>query len=447
MTTETNPEAGPGVKTEVTEVGPCRLEIKIEIPPADVAAKLEDKFRNLGNNIAMPGFRKGKVPRKMLEKRYGKEVADEAKADLMREAYEKAVKDRNLAILGEPEVDPDKVTMNPEQPLAFQIQVEVRPLIKLGEYKGLAAKKRVVPLTDVDVDAGLMEIRQRQAELVPVEGGQAEKGDVAICDEEFLVAGEPPIKHENVEIVLDGESLTVLEQRQSALAASLIGASVGQFREADIDVPPTFREAQYAGKKGKFRITIQDLKRSRLPEANDEWAKSLDFENLAHMRDEVKKRLAAVREEAAVEAMQDELVDQLLAAHEFPLPEGMLAKMQREILSRKHMELEMAGMPHDKVHALMEQMGDMAKEAVTRMLKSQLILDEIAKRERVFVTQPEIEARIEEIARRNKKWPHEVKEHFESHGMMPSLRAEMRERKVRRLLLAQAKVTDSAPQA
>lgn len=435
--------AVPGIKSDVSEIGPCKLSIKIEIPQAEVAAKLEDKYKTLGTAVAIPGFRKGKVPRKLLEKRFGKDLTAEAKGDLMRDSFESVVKEKGLVILGDPEVDADAVAFDPEKPLAFEVKVEVRPKITLGTYKGLEAKRAVAAVADADVDKGIQDIRERQTELVPQEGGKVEKNDVIICDEEFLIEGEEPVKHENVEIVADGEHLTVFEQPRQELAASLIGAQAGESREEDVVVPADFAQEKLRGKRGTVRLKIQEIKRPRLPEATDEWAKTLDFETLAHMREEVRKRLVQAREEEAMRDVEGQLVDQIVAAHDFPLPEGMVARTQQDFIQRKHSELEMAGVPHEEVHKMLEKVGPQAKEVVVRGLRGQLLLDEIGKKEKIFVTQPEVEARIEEVARRHKRWPHEIKEHYEQQGLMGQLRMQLREEKVRAFLVRHAKVTDA----
>lgn len=435
--------AAPGIKSEVNEIGPCKLSIKVEIPAADCHAKLQEKFRLLGETVVLPGFRKGKVPRKILEKRFGKEVEGEAKGDLLRESFDKVVQEKKLVILGDPEVDVDAITFQPDAPMAFEVKVEVRPTIQLGTYKGLSASRTIKAVGDADVEAALDAIRERQAELVAVQGEGAALKDTIICDEEFLVDGMEPVRHENIEILIDGEHLTIFGEQHKELAASLVGAKAGESREAGATVPTGFADEKLRGKSGKLRITVQDIKRPRLPEATDEWAKTLDFENLSHMRAEVRKRISQQHEEESTESVQMQLVEQLVTSHTFPVPEGMVGKMQNDILQRKHAELEMAGVPHEQIHKYLDESKNGLKEAVEKGLRAQLLLDEIGKKERIFVTESEVDARIEEVARRNKRWPHEVREHYEKHGMMSQLRTQLREEKVRRYLVGQAKVSDA----
>ncbi len=445
MNTEAESTTTPAVKTEVKEVGPCKLSIKVEVPQAMVAAKLDEKFRSLGSSVALPGFRKGKVPRPILEKRFGKEVVQEAKGELMRDTFEKVVQEKSIAVLGDPEVDVDAVAFSVDQPLAFEVQVEIRPTITLGNYKGLETKKFVHPVEDKDVEAGIQEIRERQGEMIAIEGAPAQQDDTIICDEEFFVEGRPPMKNENVEIFLDGETLTVFGQPMADLAKALIGSAIGSAHEREIQVPADHADEGLRGKTGKVRLTVQEIKRLRLPEVNEEWAKTLDFESLDEMKSEVRKRLGLAREEASRRGMEEQIVDQLVKAHEFPLPEGMVARAHQDLLNRRHVELEMAGVPHEKIHEHIDKVKESAKEAVIQGLRAQLLLDEIGKKERIYVTQPEVEARLEEIARKHKRWPHEIREHYEKHGLMAPLRAQLREEKVRGLLLSQAKVTEAPP--
>lgn len=429
--------------SDVSEVGPCKLSLKFQIPQEKVAAKIEEKYRELNQNVNIPGFRRGKVPRKLLEKRYGKTVLEEAKLDLVNACYEKTVEEKKLNPVGDPQIDLDKIELKEDAALAFEATVEVKPSFELKEYTGIEVKRPKVEVSDVDVGAAIDRIRETKANLVPVADGPCQEGDLLVADEELVVDGRSIHKQENVKLpVSDGN--TIMGRPAPDLKATVVGAKAGETRSLKVTVPEEHEDASVRGKEGEVRITVCDIKRIQLPEITDAWLKSMDFDTIDEFREEIRRRVKAEKERKADEAVEERIQEELRRRHEFAIPEGLIAANVDRVLGRMHIDLQSAGLPEEKIHEELDKSQDTARTQVATYLRNRYLLEAIADKEKVFVTEDEVEERIGRIAAASRKWPHEVKEQYENEGLLPVLRGKMREEKVLGFLREKAKVEPEA---
>jgi len=429
--------------SEVTEVGPCKLALKVQIPQDKVAQKIDEKYKELNQNVSIPGFRRGKVPRKLLEKRYGKTVMEEAKLDLVNACYEKIVADKKLNPVGEPQIELDKIELKEDAPLAFEATIEVKPTFELKEYKGIAAKRPKVEVAEADVTGAIDRVRETKAQLVPVETGACQEGDILVVDEDFTVDGKSIEKHENVRVpVTDTNAL--LGRPCPQLKAALVGATVGQTRSVNLVVPDDFKDAALRGKEAELRVTVAEIKRIKLPELTEAWLKSMDFDSLDEFKEEIRRRVRAEKEREANEQVEERILEELRKLHDFAIPEGLIGANVDRVLARMHIDMEGAGMSDERIHEEMEKSRETSHAQVAVYLKNRYLLEAIADKEKVYVTEDEVEERIGRIAAANKKWPHEVKEHYESEGLLPVLRQKMREEKTSAVLREKAAVEQEA---
>ncbi|MBI5369443.1 MAG: trigger factor [Planctomycetes bacterium] len=428
------------MKHEVKEVGPCKLAINVELESDKVKETIAGKYRDLADRVALPGFRRGHIPHKILEKRYGKELMEEAKRDLVESSYREVLEERKLSALGEPEIELDKITLENDKPLAFEIKVEVKPSFEVKDYKGIKAERKQPRVTDADVQRGLDRLREAKGEIEPIEG-TAQDDDLLIVDQELLVDGASVVKNENLPVAVS-KDIAIFGKPHPELYLLLAGAKAGEVRECAVKIPESFDKPDFRNKEGVVRLTIHEIKRRRLPELTEQFAKDMDFDSLDALTAAVRKRLADEKEEAANAAVEEQILEHLLKATPFQLPEGLILRGVDSLMKREQVHMEVQGLPEDKVKARLEELARASTEYVVSTLRVHFLLDEIAKKERIFATENEVEERIGRIAQSTGRWPTEVRKHYEENDLMGQLRTDIKYDKAKALLRSQAVIQE-----
>lgn len=424
------------IKVDIEEVGPCKKRLRVEVPREKIQEELDRSYKELTTTLTIPGFRRGKVPRRLLEKRFGKQVSEDVKDALMGRAFSEAVEENKLAPLGDPTYD--KVEYDDGNRLAFEAEVSVKPTFELGEYAGIEVQKGSVEVTDEDVEGHMAEMRRRQGELVSKEGPAA-KGDFLVADVAVEVEEASVLSREGA-TVLVGED-EVLGLSVPGIGEALEGVKVGESVRREVTLPDAFREEAHRGKTGTLVVLVHEVKALSIPPADDAWAKELDFDSLEELRVEVRRNLEVSAAAEAERALMDKLVDVLVDRIAFDLPEDIVEAETQKLLHRRLIRLRLAGVDPEEVVKQVDEARHASRDGVVRGLRAWFILDRIAEKERIYVTEEDVEARINEMAQRHRKWPNEVQAELEQGGLLTQLRAEIRDEKVRRMLLEKAKVT------
>ena len=428
------------MKSEIEQLGPCKVKIKVEIPTDEIRGKIEEKFREVGASVVIPGFRKGHVPRKLLEKRFGKDVEQDAKLDLIQSAYSTTVEQKKLAAVGEPDIEAEKIEMSVEKPMQFEITVETKPEVKPKDYTGLEVKKKKSAITDEEITVALQRLSEARAEWIPAD--KAEENDMAIADL-TLTEGETSLLSENDQRVVVAKDLEVMHAPAPQVYEALLGAAAGDSRSAEVTVPDTHKDEALRGKKVTFTARVKEVKHLKKPEINDTWAKEMDYESLDKVKEDLRRRLQVEKEHHALADVENQIVDALLKTHEIPLPEALLQKFASRTEERQRLELQMRGVPDEEALKIVEKERSGSREELEKMLRAHFLLEAIGQRERIFVTEDEVEARLEVMAAQHRRMPGELRAELEAHGQMTDLRSTLREEKIRKFLREKAKITEA----
>ena len=426
-------------KAVVKEVGPCRWHLAIEIAADKVRERLDEKMNDVAEDAALPGFRRGKVPRAILQRKFGASIAEEVRIGLMSRAFQEVTEKHKLEPLGEPQIDPEKVRHGDGQPLAFEVVLETRPQVELKNYLGLPAKRPKIEATERDLEAALKGMQDARAELAPVEDGVAKKGDFVTADTEVLVGGVPVDRAENATFALE-DTLSLFQKPAPEVLRALVGSKTGADLRIEIILPDDHSRKEAAGKPATLKLLVKGVRRRTVPTIDAAWAKTMDFDSLDEMKAEVRKRLQAEKEKEADRIVEDQLVDALVAAADFPLPEGLVQSGLQDVLRRQHMELSMRGAKPEEIEKHLETVRGASREEIVKQLKSLFLLDAIGQKERIYVTETEIDERIAAMAPAYGKWPHEMKAHLEQNDLVGSLRRQVRAEKIRSWLRSKADV-------
>lgn len=359
---------------------------------------MEKSYYKNKNSISIQGFRKGKAPRKMVEKLYGPEVFYEDAANFaIPDAYEEAAKDSGLEIVSRP--DFDLVDIGKGKEFIFTATVAVKPEVTLGEYKGIEVEKKTVKVMAADVNAEIEKVREQNSRMITVEDRGIKMDDTAVIDFEGFVDGEPfqGGKGEDYSLVIGSHSFIDTFEDQ------LVGKKTGENVEVNVTFPEEYHEASLKGKPALFKVTIKEIKVKELPKLDDDFADEVsEFETLKEYKASVKKNLTERRKEEAKREKENEVIEKVVDNITVELPEPMVEEQAQQIiqefagrLSQQGLSFEqymqMTGMTPD---ALMAQMRPEAEKRI----RTRLTLEAIVKAEGIKATAKDIEKEIENMA-------------------------------------------------
>lgn len=414
--------------------------LKITAPAAEVNAGYKKAVKKIADQVNIPGFRKGKAPRAIIEMHYGKEaVKQEAFEIVANKAYSEALDQEKLIPVSDPKVE--ESTFEEGKDMELTIKVTLKPEPELGEYKGLHVEKKEVEVTDEQVDAQIKDMMSRDAKMVVAEEGAViEKGDFAIIDFAGTVDGEPFSGGEGKGYPLEVGSNSFIPGFED----QLVGLSKGDSTDVEVTFPEDYFVKDLAGKEAIFKVNIQDVKRKELPELNNEYvASKTDFKTVEELRANYKERMQKAAEANAKAEYEHELIDLAVANAKFSVPEIMIEDKISQMVEEMKMSLESRKMSLDMY---MQYTGlDMAKirenqrPVAEENVKTDLVLDAIAKAEDIQVDMADVDAEIAAISAQHGASPEEVKKIIKGNGTMGLLLANILRRKAAHVVIDSAK--------
>lgn len=414
--------------------------LKITAPAAVVNDGFKKAVAKIANNVNIPGFRKGKAPRNIIEMHYGKEaVKQEAFEIVANKAYSDALDQEKLIPVSDPKVE--ESTFEEGKDMELTIKVTLKPEPELGEYKGLHVEKEAVEVTDEAVEDAVNELRKRNAKMVAAEDDAViEKGDFAIIDFAGTVDGEPFSGGEGKGYPLEVGSNSFIPGFED----QLVGLKKGDSTDVEVTFPEEYFVKELAGKEAVFKVNVQDVKRRELPELTDEYvAANSDFKTVDELRANYKERMQKSAEENAKVAYERALIDLAVANAKFTVPEIMIEDRISQMVDEMKMSLESRKMT---MEMYMQYTGmDMAKirenqrPVAEENVKTDLVLDAIAKAENIQVDMADVDAEIAAIASQHGASVDEVKKIIRNNGTMGLLLANILRRKAAHVVIDSAK--------
>jgi trigger factor len=379
------------------QIDPTKVELEIEIPPADLQKARDAAFRELVRKAKVPGFRPGHVPRKIFEQQYGTAVISErAMEDLVPELYTQAVREHNLEPLTRPEMQ--LVPDDDGNPVRFIATVSVRPKFDLGEYKGIDVTAVSEKAEDEDVERSLDALRRDAATLIPA-GRAVAIGDIVTMDYEGRIDGQP---FEGGKA--EGETAEIREERFiPGFAAGIVGMSAGETREVSAHFPDEYGKADLAGKDATFTITLHEVKEAELPPLDDAFASRVsNHATLLELKVDIRKRLDLLAASRARRAMTAQLVEMLMARYDFPLPEALVESEVASLLADSKAYVARLGREWSDYLATTakteEELRAQYRVEAEHRVKSTLLIEAIARAEGIEATTEDIEGEIHALA-------------------------------------------------
>jgi len=373
-------------------------KLTIEVDAAEFEKYIDKAFNRQKKNISIPGFRKGKASRAMVEKMYGKGVFLEDAANLcMPEAYEKAYEECGEEITSSPEVDVTQI--EPGKSFIFTATVALKPAVKLGKYKGVEVPKADLTVSDDDVLAEIKKEQDSNARTISVEDRAVQDGDITTIDFEGFVDGVAfeGGKGENYPLTIgSGAFIPGFEEQ-------LIGAELEKEVEVNVTFPEDYHSEDLKGKAAVFKCTVHEIKTKELPELDDEFASEVsDFDTLDEYKADVKKSLEEKKAAQAKSAKEEAAIDAVIADADMDIPEAMVATRQKEMLNNFAQRMQMQGLKMDDYYkytgATEAMMMEQVKPEAEKAIKARLVLEQVAVDEKIEATEEDYEAKMKEMA-------------------------------------------------
>ena len=423
------------MQVEVEDVGPCKKLLKIEVPPERVGEELSKAYEQLNDSMAVPGFRKGHVPRWLMESKFGKQVNEDARDALVAESFDKAVKEQELHPIGEPKFDED-IKLSPGEPLSFAVTLEVQPEFEIDDYTKLTLKKSSVSSTKAEIKERVDAIRKRYAKLEEVTEGSPKREDVVMCHVTLRGGDEVHRDVPRHQFIVGDHVLVGMTLDETV--DFVTGAKVGEAVEKTVKLPDDYSDEAKRGAEMTLALRLEGIRRPVLPEVSAEWVKEIGFDSLDEFNDEVRSAVEREKDRAAEDQLQEQMTEQLLTKADFDLPEDVVNSMAEKAAVRRSLYLRYQGVPAEEVEKQLDKLRAESRESAGKAAKLFFILNKIADKERIFVTEDEIQARIEVMAPNYDRSPEQVRRELETKNRLAELRTSMREEKVKAFLLEKA---------
>lgn len=416
--------------------------LTVELPAEKVNAALDKAFKKVVKQINVPGFRKGKMPRQMFEKRFGVEsLYQDALELLVNENYPLAIDETGISPVDQPEIDFEMEDLGKNKDFKFTATVIVKPEVELGDYKGLEVKKQETTVTDEEIEQQLKDQQTRLAELVVKEDSAIENGDTAVIDFEGFQDGEAfeGGKGDNYSLEIGSGSFIPGFEEQ------LIGAKAGEEKEVVVTFPEEYHAAELAGKEATFKVNVKEVKGKELPELDDDFAQEVDSEvkTLDELRTKLKEKTATEKAAAADTALRDELVEKAANNAKIDIPNAMIETEIDRMMQEYDQNLQMQGLNLDLFYQFSGQdeaaLRAQMKEDAESRVRVALVLEAIGEAEKIEATEEDINAELEKMTEQFKMDADQIKSIL---GGTSVLEHDVKIRKTVEFLVDNAKVTE-----
>jgi trigger factor len=410
----------------------CKHSLEVTIPADEVEQEYAKALAQVTSKVRLPGFRPGKVPKDLVKTRFSGEIRQQVLDALLPKALNASADRLDLKIVSRPDIVDLK--WEPGEPVHFKAEFEASPDFELGQYNGLTVKYTEPVVTEEQLEARLQEIREAKAEFVNIDPRPAVDGDYALVNLKSVSGAEQPVEREDLSIKLGDPGAL------QAFNENLAGMTPGEEKEFTVTYPEGYAEEKLAGKTVTFHMKLTALRRKELPELNDEFAKDLgDFQNMDELRNMLKANMLREKEAHARNDAKMLLIDQLVASHDFPVPEVFVDRQLRDTLQNRLAQyVQQGGDPND-LNFEWKSYRESNKEQAVKDVKASLLLEKIADREAIQTMRDEMDKEIQRIARAQKRPVAQVRMDLEKNNRMGQIASQIRTEKVLNHLFDQAR--------
>ncbi len=428
-------------QVEIKDVGPCKKHIKVTVDRADIDARFGDKFKELMGEANVPGFRPGKAPRKLVERRFHNEVGDQVKSEVLLASLEQLAEDHDIAPLSAPNIDPAKIDLPKQGPMVYEFDVEVRPHFDLPDYKGLKLKRPVHTFTDEEVAGEERRLLAPYGQVVPKPEGKAQVGDVLVADV-VTRDGDRVLSTMTEQQFRIDKQLAFKDGVAARFGEQVKGANAGDKRVVDIALSSSVADPNLRGKTVRATFDVKDVKTLRLPELTHDFLHTFGVHTPEQLRELLGVLLSRRLEYQQRQSAREQVLQQIAAAGSWQLPEDLLLRQARKAMARRVMEMRADGISEDEISARQRLLQQDVLQTTALALKEHFVLQKIAEVEKIDVNDDDLNEEIERMASQSGESPRRVRARLEREDLLDALAAEMIERKALDLILDSAEYED-----
>jgi trigger factor len=416
----------------VAHIEGCKHSLEITVPVVEVEKETERVAAEVQKKVRLPGFRPGKAPLSIVKSRFAGEIQQDVLEALVPRFFHEAAEKEGLQVVGRPQIV--DIHFQPGEPLRFKAEFEVAPEFELGEYRGITVTYAEPEVSEADVNERIEAIREQKAEYVNEEPRPLADGDYAVVSLESLSGVDEKISQDELVLKIGDESTL------PGFSENLRGAAPEDIREFDITYPEDYDREKLAGKTVRFRAVVKAVRRKELPELNDEFAKDLgDFQSLEEFKEAVRKTILREREHQAQEAAKVQILDKLVDAHEFPVPEAYVDRQIEMNVENQLRQLAAQGLDPRQLKLDWGKLKEAQAPRATRDVRASLLLDKIAERESIYATNEEVDAEVARIARQQREAVPVVRAKLQKDGTLGRIAGHIRTEKTLRFLFEHAR--------
>jgi trigger factor len=424
------------MRVNVEEITPIKKKMNVEVPEDVVVKEVDSFYRELSQKAKIKGFRPGKVPRNILERHFKDYVKAEVIQKLIQESYPQALSEAKLHPISNPLIDPGE--MEGGKPFQYAATVEIKPEIKLEGYIGLKVEGKKEEVKDEEVEERLKNLQNIHAQLKTVSDPRPiQPGDFVILDYEARMENKPLEEGKATDFTVEvgsGRFIPDLEEK-------LVGLNPDEEKEIEVSFPDDYGYKKWAGKTLSFDVKIKEVKEKILPTLDDEFAKDLgDYSSLEDLRLKLREEIEKEKKSILERQLKDQMVEQLLQANSFEVPESLVEEQTRTLVSDTKMRLATQGVDFKNLGLSEEKLQGDYREMAQKQVRTFLILEKIADQEGITVTDEEVEDRIREISERIHQKFDAVKRYYEKNGLIPEVKAGIMSEKILNFLLEKANI-------
>jgi trigger factor len=410
----------------------CKHEVEITVPAAEVEQETDKVVANIQKKVRLPGFRPGKAPAALIRSKFEGDIRQDVLERILPRYFNRKMEEDHLQVVGAPRVT--DVHFHKGEPLTFKAEFEVAPQIELGEYRGIEVPYGEPVVTDEDVDKRIEQLREQKAEYVNLDPRPIEDGDYAVIGLKSSGGIEPPVEQDELVLHIGDE------ETLPGFTENLRGLSPGDEKDFEVTYPEDYGQEKLAGKAIQFHGTVKAIRRKELPDLNDDFAKDLgDYQNLEELKDTVRKAIFRDREMRAQQDAKEKIVDKLVEAHEFPVPEAFIDRQIEAQVESQVRALAAQGIDARQLKLDWEKVKSNQRDRAVRDVKGSLLLERVAEREAVAVTQEEVDHEVQRIAKQRREPVAAVRMQLEKDGTLRRIASHIRTEKTLNFLFEQAR--------
>jgi trigger factor len=429
------------MKTEVQDLGGSQKKVVCEIPSDEVQKEFNKYCKTLAREVEVRGFRKGKAPPSIIKRYFRQQVQQEVASQLLSSALEDALKEHSLTPLGEPEIDAP--VLDEEKDFAFSITLDVKPEIEIGDYEGIELEEEPTEVEEEELEKSLEELRKAHGDLKGIEEDRgAVEGDTALVDYAAFLDGEPLAEMERKDVYMEIDASSVKEDVKDAL----LGARVGEERKMDVEYPENYMDKNVAGKTVEYRLQVKKILVKELPKLDDEFAKDVGpYETLEALKDRMREEIGKEKKARSRRALEDGLLEELLNRNAFDAPRSLVAARHEQMMKDAKIHFLTKGLAMEESSEDYQQLESNLQEISERDVKKHLLVEAVARKESIRVSDEEVEEKIKEIADQHEQSVEKVKADIQKNqDGLENFRANLLRGKTLDFLLSQATIKDKA---